>query len=115
MPSETRVLTFADPEVIAALITYARRTGNLMINGPVQGISYEEKHEVQAFLAMGGRRVVRVDRADLTAALIFYCLVRKVPLPSGAGKALNIRSGELELVLDIRNPLADRKDRVVRL
>lgn len=115
MPSENRILTFAPAEVIAALMTLAKRTGTINIGGRVHSVKFQEESEITAILGIEGNRSLQIGQGDLEAALIYYCVATKVPLPSAVGKTLRIRGGELELVMSMPDPATERKNRVYRI
>jgi len=118
MPTEIRHILFRATEVVVAVAEYSRRIRQPLPPGSVVKWSMqadEEGGSVRFTLTIddesgdsrrdGGvvRHDVTIEGPALAAALILYCRDRRIPLPSGAEKALQ-RFGDLLALVVTRNP-----------
>jgi hypothetical protein len=92
MPSEVRQLLFRSREVILAVTEYYYRRGLALPIGTASRLRIAERPPVGAILGIdtdAGEGVeVEVPTDTLMAALILYCINRKIPLPVEADKTL---------------------------
>jgi hypothetical protein len=92
MPSEVRQLLFKSREIIVAITEYFHRRGLNLPIGTASRVTIAEGQPIQAILDIvtdGGETVdIEVDAEELAAALILYCINRKIPLPVEAEKRL---------------------------
>ncbi|ACJ00086.1 hypothetical protein [Rhodospirillum centenum] len=115
MPTEIRHIIFTGDEVIRALVEYHKRSGNPLPPGAVIRCQYESLPDLCCLLhlaldADGSRQVFRVERAPLAAALIFFCIHNRIPLPTRATKQIQLLNEQLALVIT-RTPANDRPQR----
>lgn len=92
MPSEVRQLLFKSREIITAITEYYQRRGIALPNGTAERVMLPESGQVHALLIIatdrGGKVEVEVNTEMLAAALILYCINRKIPLPVESEKRL---------------------------
>jgi hypothetical protein len=92
MPSEVRQLLFRSREIIVAITEYFHRRGLALPIGTATRVTIVEGQPVQAILDIatdpGDTVEVEVNAEMLAAALILYCINRKIPLPADADKRL---------------------------
>jgi hypothetical protein len=92
MPSEVRQLLFKSREIIAAITEYFHRRGLALPHGTAERVIIPEGRQVHALLVIstdqGGKVEVEVNTEMLAAALILFCINRKIPLPAEADKRL---------------------------
>jgi hypothetical protein len=92
MPSEVRQLLFQARELILAITEYHHRRGLLLPVGTAARISIAETQPIHAILDIAtdqGETVeIEINAETLAAALILYCINRKIPLPADADKKL---------------------------
>jgi hypothetical protein len=92
MPSEIRRLLFRPRETIVAVTEYFQRRGITLPSGTASRIVIFEAEQAHASLEIatdtGGTVEIEVTAEMLAAALILYCINRKIPLPAEADKRL---------------------------
>jgi hypothetical protein len=92
MPSEIRRLLFRSRETIVAVTEYFQRRGIALPSGTASRIVIIEAEQAHASLEIatdsGGTVEIEVTAEMLAAALILYCINRKIPLPAEADKRL---------------------------
>ena len=104
MPSEVRQLLFKSREVIVAITEYFHRRGLVLPNGTAERVILPEGRHVHALLIIatdrGGKVEVEVNTEMLAAALILFCINRKIPLPVESDKRLQrIQEDSVALVV----------------
>jgi hypothetical protein len=105
MPTETRSLVFTPDEIAEALAEY-RDAGHGRLPageivycrvgtaGPGVGIKVKAPALREAVSA-------DIDAEDVGAALVAYCLARKIPLPRQASRSLEVQGSNLALRLSL--------------
>jgi hypothetical protein len=92
MPSEIRRILFRSHEIIVAVTEYFQRRGIALPSGTASRIIIIEAEQAHAILEIatdkGGLVEIEVTAEMLAAALILYCINRKIPLPAEADKRL---------------------------
>jgi len=107
VPTEMREIAFRETEFFNAVRDYRIRRGEPLPMGSVLGIDFEEEEtDVTARIRIGkddGRDVMSVDLAteSIAAALIFFCINHKIPLPAHAAKSVKKLGGNIVLVINI--------------
>jgi hypothetical protein len=103
MPLDLRRIAFSQQEILAAIQQFHMRTNRPFPTGNVENASVEMVETQCAFscdvVRNGYREQVRLAGEALAAALIFYCISRKIPVPAKATKRLEITDGKLALVI----------------
>jgi len=129
MPKEIRYLLFSAQEVQTAVIEFyrkrrggaaaavpARRTAAAMEPGLAIELCQRADGEPFALLRVGppgggGRdaaAAIELAAPDLVSALILYCKDKRIPIPAGGYKSLEIVGDELGLLATLRVPQGAR-------
>ncbi|NIY76236.1 hypothetical protein HED22_11340 [Thalassospira sp. HF15] len=91
---EIRCIVFEDGELIKAILAHGRRTGKTLPAGQISSFEVERKPEVIARMTItsdeGQKAIVPTAGAELAAAMIAYCIDRKVPVPANAAKSIAV-------------------------
>jgi hypothetical protein len=102
VPTELRHITFRPVEIVCAIHEYRRRMRRPLPSGLLRAfrISNEAGSESPVYASFEispdgslERQMIDLKEAELAAALILFCINRKIPLPVGSSKALR-RSGD---------------------
>jgi len=92
MPKELRQIMFGEAEVVSAITEYHRHRALTMPRGTVTRceILAEPALSATLFIEADGTatREVSIGTETLAAALILYCIHRKIPLPVDSEKGL---------------------------
>jgi len=109
MPSETRQIIFSHDEVVAAIQQLYQRSHQVFPKGRIWDIAISEENGCQVDCDIVDSHNVRdrvtVAGAKLAAALILFCITRKVPLPANAQKALSVVNNHLALRVTLGEPV----------
>lgn len=109
---ELRCLVFSDQEVVSAIIDRRRRRREPNLAGTVAGIAYKAEDGLDAVLHLaterGDTESVVVPEEEVTAALIAYCMNRRIPLPADADKFLYLVNDNLTLMITLNFNRAPR-------
>jgi hypothetical protein len=109
MPTELRKIVFSNSELIDAIEGFARHTKKSMPAGKVVGCRVDGKDRITIALSVhhpaeGSKHTVTFDHASIAAALIRFCMEKKIPMPRTAEKSVE-RSGDgVALTLKIGGP-----------
>lgn len=106
MPTETRRITFSSHELVEAIAHFAKATKYPMPPGKVTGCQIDQHGAVSATLtiqhmAEGSTRTARFDNNSIAAALILYCIEKKIPIPKAAVKSVQSDGKYMALILRI--------------
>jgi hypothetical protein len=105
MPSESRQIVFANDEVLAAIQLFFQRSRQSFPPGRVWDVTITEVNGCQVDFdiidANNIRERVTVAGARLAAALILFCMNRKVPIPAAAQKTLAVLNHHLALCVSL--------------
>ena len=103
---ELRCIVFEDGELIKAIIAHGQRTGKTMPLGQISSFEIERKPEVVARMVItsdaGQKATVPTSGAELAAAMIAYCIDRRVPVPANAAKSITVIDGHVALKVTMR-------------
>jgi hypothetical protein len=113
VPTEVRFIVFSPDEVRNAAIAYVRK--QVQEIGPSDIVTVEVAGpqdtptaviQVQASQTnkVIDQRLMHLDQQHLTAALILHCYERRIPLPKGADKRVELTVNGLTLVSTIDRP-----------
>ena len=107
MPTEMREIAFRETEFFSAVRDYRLRRGEPLPNGSVLGIDFDEDDsDLTAHIRIGkdeGSEVtdIALQTESIAAALIFFCINHKIPLPAHAAKSVKKLNGNIVLVINI--------------
>jgi hypothetical protein len=106
VPAELRQITFTSTEVMVAIRDHRRRTRNPLPTGTVAGFEMRSDNGIYADMAIaddttGKKTTIRITDEALAAALIFYCIDHRIPMPVKATKTLGLIEGDLRLTIRI--------------
>jgi len=96
MPGEVRLVIFNDVEVLNALTEYRKRRREPLPSSVDVEVTIRDKPRILVTLAIvpEGKRMPLefvFEGEELAAALIMYCIGRKIPLPAtGAAKTIRL-------------------------
>jgi hypothetical protein len=103
MPTEMRYIVFTPNEVLRSITQYSQRRREPLPRGTIMGLKIEERPDIHVILSVKGDTKTVADEVkfqgpELAAALVMFCIERKIPLPaSGARKTLRMIDGQLGL------------------
>jgi hypothetical protein len=105
MPGEVRLIIFDRLEVLSALTEYRRRRGKPLPPSDHVEVSIRSKPRILVDLAVvpeGKQAPIELvfDGEELAAALIMFCIDRKIPMPA-AGVSKSIRLVDDSIALQI--------------
>lgn len=103
---EFRCIVFNEQEAITALVERRRRQREPLPVATIQGIQYgTASSSTDSVLLMeddyGKKIPVPIPEAEMAAALVNYCLERRIPMPMGAKKGIEIMGSDVTLLLTI--------------
>ncbi|MDD3445154.1 MAG: hypothetical protein PHS60_07075 [Zavarzinia sp.] len=103
MPTETRILSFTTPEIVAALSDFHMRRRKPIPSGKVLALTFTPPPDIHATIRIlpdGAMEPTEITMNSeiVAAALVLYCMNSNIPLPARARKHLRLRSEFLELV-----------------
>ena len=107
MPTEMREIAFRETEFFSAVRDYRLRRGEPLPMGSVLGIDFDEDEaDVKARIRIGkddGRDEMSIElpTESIAAALIFFCINHKIPLPAHAAKSIKKLGSNIILVISI--------------
>jgi hypothetical protein len=105
MPSETRQIVFSTEELVAAVQLLYQRSHQLFPKGRIWDVAVSLENGCQVDLDIidisNKRERVTVSGAKLAAALILFCIARKVPIPAAAQKSLAVLNNRLALCVTL--------------
>ena len=102
---EFRCIVFTEHEVLSAVIERRRRAREKLPVGTILDVSYDDSDKSNVITNIrvvddyGKVEIVAVRTAEAAAALVEYCLNRKIPMPAGSKKWLELIGPELTLLM----------------
>ncbi len=102
---EFRCIVFTEHEVLTAIVERRRRAREKLPIGTILDVTYDDtdKNSVITNIRIvddySKVEVVTVRTPEVAAALVEYCLNRKIPMPSGSKKWLELIGSELTLLM----------------
>ncbi|MEE8549389.1 MAG: hypothetical protein V3S74_07935 [Alphaproteobacteria bacterium] len=103
MPGEIRLVIFNDAEVLTALTEYRKRRSQPLPSSEDVEVTVRDKSKILVTLAIvpkGKKMPIEFvfEGEELAAALIMYCIRRKIPLPAtGVSKSIQLVGGSITL------------------
>ncbi|KAA0592025.1 hypothetical protein J2848_003781 [Azospirillum lipoferum] len=114
---ELRCLVFTDQEVVRAVLDRRRRVKDTLPVGTVSKVVYH-RHEGPEQEGIETRLTITDDNGvvtelglpetEVTAALVGYCMGRRIPLPVASDKMLHLINGALTLMITMNFNKAPR-------
>ncbi|MGF7174602.1 hypothetical protein [Azospirillum doebereinerae] len=109
---ELRCLVFTDQEVIKAVLDRRRRMREPLPVGTVESITHRNADGIETVLKVvdddGGVHDLTLPEAEVAAAMVAYCMGRRIPLPVASDKTLNLINGGLTLMITMNFNKAPR-------
>jgi hypothetical protein len=110
MVSEVRHIVFSSEELMQAIVEYCRASKTPLPAGDVIGSTAtqaEDSNALQVALIMRQPpnyedETVKIENRVVGAALLRYCISKKVPMPRAASKSLELKDGEVALTLSLK-------------
>ncbi|CAO3413296.1 hypothetical protein [Azospirillum argentinense] len=118
---ELRCLVFTDQEVVKAVLDRRRRMKEPLPSGTVGTVTYRPGQPgggvetlIQVTGDEGDDRSMTLHESEVAAALVSYCMGRKIPLPVESDKMLHLINGALTLMItmNFKKPPRLVEDRV---
>jgi hypothetical protein len=107
MPTELRHIVFTTNEVLRSVTQYRHRRREPLPQGTISNLKIEDRPDVHVviYITSDDRKTsqeVVFQGAELAAALVMYCIERKIPLPAArAKKTLRVFDKQLGLEVAI--------------
>ena len=106
MPTETRRICFSNAEVADAIEHFAKATKFPMPPGKIAECKIDAHGPLMAALtvrhmAEGSSRIARFDKNTIAAALIRFCIEKKIPIPRSAEKSVEAQGDGVALILRV--------------
>ncbi len=109
---ELRCLVFTEQEVVKAVLDRRRRMKEPLPLGTVGKVTYEEGDNVQTVIKVvaddGVSQDLVLPETEVAAALVAYCMGRRIPLPVASDKMLHVINGALTLMITMNFNKAPR-------
>ncbi|CBS88322.1 hypothetical protein [Azospirillum lipoferum] len=114
---ELRCLVFTEQEVVRAVLDRRRRVKDVLPVGTVSKLVYHRnegpEHEgIETRLTItddnGAATELVLADTEVTAALVGYCMGRRIPLPVASDKMLHLINGALTLMITMNFNKAPR-------
>ncbi len=99
-------MVFSEQEVMAAVVERRKKLRETLTDGPVQRISYQSDKGVSITLhginAQGEENAIVIQDTEVSAALVNFCMSRKIPMPVDSDKHLQVINDGLTLMITMR-------------
>ena len=114
---ELRCLVFTDQEVVRAVLDRRRRVKDTLPVGTVSKVAYHrtegsDQAGIETRLSItddnGAVTELGLAETEVTAALVGYCMGRRIPLPVASDKMLHLINGALTLMITMNFNKAPR-------
>lgn len=101
---ELRCIVFTEQEVVKAVLDRRRKRREPLPQGTVQGVGFRnEDAGIQTTIRVvddyGGDQSMVLDETEVAAALVNFCMSRKIPLPVDSDKCLYLINESLTLMI----------------
>ena len=105
MPSELRQIIFSNDEAVTAIQQLYQRSNRSFPAGHIARVTVSAASGCQVDCDVvddnNMRDRVTVGGEKLAAALLLYCMTRKIPVPAAAAKTLDVVNGQLALCISL--------------
>lgn len=102
---EFRCIVFNEQEAITAVVGRRRKQREPLPIATIQGLQYATGANNESTLMMeddyGKKLPVIISGPEMAAALVNYCLERRIPMPMGAKKGIEVMGNDVTLLLTI--------------
>ena len=104
---EFRCIVFSDQEAISAIIERRQKQREQLPVGTILGLSHTKSDSagvgftLQTVDDYGKKTPVEIAMAEMAAALVNYCLGRRIPMPASAKKGIEVMGSDITLVMTI--------------
>lgn len=109
---ELRCLVFTEQEVVNAVLDRRRRVREPLPTGTVTKVVHTDGDSVDTVLTIthddGKTEDLLLPETEVAAALVAYCMNRRIPLPVASDKMLYIINGALTLMITMNFNKAPR-------
>ncbi|WP_158045918.1 hypothetical protein [Skermanella pratensis] len=109
---ELRCIVFTEREVVGAVIDRRRKRGEALPAGTVESVTFKTGEGVETAMEIkddyGKVTTVNLPEAEVAAALIGFCMGRKIPLPVDAEKTLYVIKDAATLIITMNFNKAPR-------
>ncbi len=103
---ELRCLVFSEQEVAAAVQERRKKLQEQILDGTLQKVSYQSDSGVSATLVgvdqQGRSQSLVIPDNELSAALVNFCMSRKIPMPVKSDKYLQVINDGLTMMITMR-------------
>jgi hypothetical protein len=103
---ELRCLVFSEQEMAAAVMERRRRLGVKLPEGSINQIAYSTENGVSVSIRVvkdnGHDEVLVIPETEAAAALVNYCMSRKIPMPVDSDKYLQVINDGMTLMITMR-------------
>ncbi len=103
---ELRCLVFSEQEVAAAVLERRKKLQEQGIDGTLQSVNYHSEAGVSVSLvsvdALGKTQTLLIQETELSAALVNFCMSRKIPMPVKSDKYLQVIKDGLTMMITMR-------------
>ncbi len=110
---ELRCIVFSETELLNAIIERRRQSRESLPVGTIRGVTFSRRGGVSATLVVvddyGEDRSVKIPVSELAAALVSYCIERKIPMPRHSTRSLEVIDGAVTLLLELSDKAAPGK------
>lgn len=100
---ELRCIVFTEREVVGAVIDRRRKRGESLPTGTVESVTFKTGEAVETVMEIkddyGKITTVNLPEAEVAAALIGFCMGRRIPLPVDAEKTLYVIKDAATLII----------------
>lgn len=100
---ELRCLVFTDQEVAKAVLDRRRRMREPLPQGAVGKVAYRDENGIETTIQVtgdaGDDHSMVLGEAEVAAALVAYCMNRRIPLPVESDKMLYLINDSLTLMI----------------
>ena len=103
---EIRCITFNEREAVTAVLDRRRAQRQAIPAGLIQGLTFKSTKGTASVLRVedydGNKTPIDISEAEMAAALVAYCLARKMPMPAKSNKGVQVIGGDITLILTIQ-------------
>ena len=106
---EFRCIVFSDQEAISAVIERRQKQREQLPVGTILGLSHTGRNAASGGVGFtlqtvddyGKKTPGEITMAEMAAALVNYCLGRRIPMPASAKKGIEVMGNDITLVMTI--------------